>query len=684
MEKYEEKLWGKIEFLHDKTLLDQNKLNIFFEIVIKYHTALSNFLKSIESIKTLNTEIISENKNSLNSAIKGLQKALIAHINEIKECISHIQISIIDLIIKAKEDKFVKEKEMYNQYNKLKYTYNTMKSNCDKAKDDYFFNVKLTENNIHNLIQYKANKLNIFNELNEKDEEIAKTEEKMNLAISNTKILEEKYIQIIDDTNNTRIKMIKKEEELLQLYQKINYDFYNKINCIIIFLIPVLRKMFSSILSDLNGTEERCKKMNIKQDINDFIKNNTSNISQEKPIIFEPYLPEANLQTNNISGNDKKELENLDINYNILKILKQNFKNIRNDINMEEEQKKFRLRFLCNQIFKIGPGVGFSLQEKEELIDLIKEPNYKSFFLIILSKQRTKGRFKRSEKLVKELVEILINILDSSEKLNDFESAKNCIILSETFYYEKEKNKKDEKNKNKNKKEGKEGKDNNIESNKKIYLIDYIKYYKWFQNIDFWEGIIEHMIQNEIIKSEKINEKNKTNETPEEIKNKISNIGFSIVLSYTNTMSEFNISKENINKIVDIFVKKYNIEETIALAIYENVKSSPVHQTDEENKKLFEKMIQIFEENKNKEKNIKIKNDDENNLDKNEIKVDEKNIKENKENIIEKNYVSKDSSKKDEETKDSDSEKTKNDKIENDSEEDKKIKDNCEEKEDNK
>ncbi len=192
------------------------------------------------------------------------------------------------------------------------------------------------------------------------------------------------------------------------------------------------------------------------------------------------------------------------------------------------------------------------------------------------------------------------------------------------------------------------------------------------------------MIQNEIIKSEKINEKNKTNETPEEIKNKISNIGFSIVLSYTNTMSEFNISKENINKIVDIFVKKYNIEETIALAIYENVKSSPVHQTDEENKKLFEKMIQIFEENKNKEENKKIKNDDENNLDKNEIKVDEKSLKENKENIIEKNYVSKDNSKKDEDTKASDSEKTKNDKIENESEEDKKIKDNGEEKEDNK
>ena len=40
------------------------------------------------------------------------------------------------------------------------------------------------------------------------------------------------------------------------------------------------------------------------------------------------------------------------------------------------------------------------------------------------------------------------------------------------------------------------------------------------------------MIQNEIKENEKINQKNKTNETPEEIKKKISNICFSIVLSY--------------------------------------------------------------------------------------------------------------------------------------------------------
>ena len=379
------------------------------------------------------------------------------------------------------------------------------------------------------------------------------------------------------------------------------------------------KKTFNSLISGFNAAEERCKKLNIKQDLDIFINNNDTNLKPEPELIFNPYYPEAELNTKYISGNDKKELETLDINYNILRILKQNFRDIRTDINMDEEEKKYRLRYLCSEIFKIGPGKGFDSKEKDELIDLIKEPMHKSFFLITLSKQRTKGRFKRSEKLVKDLAEILVNILDMSQKNNDFESVKNCIILSETFYFEKEKDK------DKNKKE------DNI---RKIYLFDYIKYFKWFQNIEFWEGIIEKMIQNEIKKNEEISIKNKTSETPEEIKMKISNIGFSIVLSYTSTMIAFNISKENIIKIVDIFVKKYEIEETIAQTINENVKSSTPPIEDEEDKKFFEYIENNFEKNKNNNlintDNI-INNED----NKNEIKENNDNIQKEKKNSYE-------------------------------------------------
>ena len=607
MEKYEEKLWGKIDFLHEKALSEHNKINSFSEIIIKYQTALNNFSKSIEGIKTLNSEIISETGNTLNLSLKNLQKAINSHIFEFKECSLHIKSTIIDPIIKIKDDKYTKEKEMYTQYNKLKTIYQTIKLNCEKAKKDYHSEANFCEKNIHNLIQFESDKLNTNIK---KDEELLKIEEKMSTSITNTKNLEDKYNKIINEANNARIKYIKQEKELLQYYQKINFEFYYKINCVIIFIIPILKKMFSSLLSELISTEERCKKINIENDINSFINNNISNLSQEAPIIFEPYFPQAELKTSNISGNDKKELENLDINFHIIKILKKNFKDIRNDLNIEEEEKKFRLRFLCKEIFKIGPGKGFTTEEKEELIELLKIPQCKSFFLITLSKQRTKGRFKRSEKLVKELVEIIINILDSSEKIKDYQSTKNCIILSETFYYEKE-NKKE-----KNKKE------ENIE---KIYLIDYIKYYKLFQNIDFWEGIIEYMIQDEIIKNEKINEKNKTNESPEDMKNKISNIGFSIVLSYTNTMNEFNISKENIIKIVETFVKKYNIEETFAQSIYDNVKDSPLPQINEENKKIFDDMFIKFEKNKEMIKSKEEIKNIENNEDIKENEINEKN-----------------------------------------------------------
>ena len=37
MEKFEEKLWGKVDYLHEKTLSEQNKLNTIFFILKKYN-----------------------------------------------------------------------------------------------------------------------------------------------------------------------------------------------------------------------------------------------------------------------------------------------------------------------------------------------------------------------------------------------------------------------------------------------------------------------------------------------------------------------------------------------------------------------------------------------------------------------------------------------------------------------
>ena len=78
--------------------------------------------------------------------------------------------------------------------------------------------------------------------------------------------------------------------------------------------------------------------------------------------------------------------------------------------------------------------MAFKKDEKKELISMLKDPFYKTFFLITLSKQRTKGRFQRNETLLYDLSEILHFILNESQKIKDYESAKNCIILSQTFF----------------------------------------------------------------------------------------------------------------------------------------------------------------------------------------------------------------------------------------------------------
>ena len=579
-EQYVEKLWGKIDFLHEKTLKEHSNLNIFSEIITKYQQALTDFSKSIDNIKRKNSDIVDEKEkdNTIDLAITNFKQALKSHVDEFKECSNHMKKSIINPIIKTIDDKYTEEKELYYQYNKSKNLYNNSKINLEKARKEFEASAKICESNIFNMIQSKYQALN-------SEEDLVKYEERMKLSITSTKNLEDKYYKLLEDTNKARENEINKQKELLKFYQIINTDFYLKLNCIISYFIPMVKKMFTSILLSMDALDYRFKNINIQQDMNNFIEKNKTDFKRDDPIPFIPYTPEADL-TKNFAGIEKKELETLDINYQVISTMHQNFRDIRKDLNMIEEEKKYRLRFLCTQIFKIGPGISFNPKEKKELINLLKEPFYKSYFLVTLSKQRTKGRFQRSETLIKDLSDIIHNILDESQKNKDYESAKNCIILSQTFFHEKK----------------------NQNDIKKIYLFDYIKNYKWLQSLDFWEGIIEHMIQNEIAKNEEVNKKNNViNETQEDIKSRLSNIGFSQVLSYSNNMIEFKIEKKDITKIVDSFIKKYGIEESMAEAIYENIKNTSPLEEDEEDEKYFKE----YEEEFQIKKNNMINNDEE-------------------------------------------------------------------------
>ncbi len=104
------------------------------------------------------------------------------------------------------------------------------------------------------------------------------------------------------------------------------------------------------------------------------------------------------------------------------------------NFDIEKENRKQEMRELSKKIFAVN--VPFTDDEKKKLMEFLQEKWSQNYFLIYLSKQRTQGRFARSQKLLNDLAEILTLILTTAEQEKDYEAARNCMILSQTYYYE--------------------------------------------------------------------------------------------------------------------------------------------------------------------------------------------------------------------------------------------------------
>ena len=220
-------------------------------------------------------------------------------------------------------------------------------------------------------------------------------------------------------------------------------------------------------------------------------------------------------------------------------------------------------------------------------MEYLEENWSQDYFLIYLSKQRTNGRFARSLKLLKDLAEILNLILETAEKDKDYEAARNCIILSQTYYYEEK------------------DKDGNV---RKKYLLEFILPYKWLRTPEFWRGLIGEMIKIEAKKFEEGNQDEPSlfDENNEKSRQRLSNICFSQLLPYSNNMREFYMDDRIIVKIIDEFVEKYNVEKEFADSIFTVISSNPenIEKIREEyrNNPNLENELLSFEEVKNKRK----------------------------------------------------------------------------------
>ena len=545
-EKYTDKLWGKIEFLHNRYKKNHLYLTNLIEITKIFQNACFVYSKELSALTNKTYQFTDKSNTSLTFSLESLLSNFSLQVKEYNELFNTIKTQIFDPLSKKIDDNSHKEKEMYNSYIKSRNVYNSIKTTLEKTKKDYENSVKTCEKNIFNCMQLEMNSTT-------KEGEKYKNINKASGIIVTAKTLETKYLAQIEEANKARISETTKQTDLLNYYQNVDTENYNNLKCNLCLFIASIKKLCNSVFSSIEIMSSQYNHISIENDINNFLEENKSELKPDSVIEFEPYNPEASLLTDAIAC-DLDECEKLNVNFEVICSLQRNFKDVRKDLNMDFEYKKNRLRILTIRIFKIGQDTCFTEDEKDELLSYMKFPEFRKYFIVTLSKQRIKSRYQRSKLLILELADILNFILKYNEQEKNYEIARNCIIISQTFYFEV-KNKDDD-------------------QKYKKYLFEYIVNNKTFKTFDFWEGIIEYMIQVELTNSEQVNKQIIENETPEEKKLRISNIAFSQLLPYANNMVEFYINKDDIIDLVSSFVKKYEIDKTFADTIYENIKNT--------------------------------------------------------------------------------------------------------------
>ena len=567
---FEKSLWNKYELLHRryKTKLEcfDNTIEIFNKIL----GSLKDQQKLINSIISKNYSLFPGSDYTQSTALNLIKKELDNNLSQITSNMDLYKRTMIDQLKKHKEDSKAKEKDFYNQFIKLINKYNDSKVLLEKAKNKYYQSIKAAE---MSLKYSKSMKVKNIDNSHESQVTIQKLEDKAKELLNEAKKNYDKYIACLKDANKNREESIEKQKQLIKLYQTFEEKDGELISSLLKAIYNRQREKYQSETDFLAEMDSAIKAINVPNDNINLIKAYNSKEKPDEEIPLDQYEPQIDFEK-------ASNPEDYKINHEIIKSMKTVIPDIMPNFDLEKEGQKQEMRELSKKIFVTN--IPFTSDEKKKLMEYLEQKWSQTYFLIYLSKQRTNGRFARTQKLVKDLAEILNLILQTAEKQNDFEAAKNCMILSQTYYY-------DEKDKDGN--------------NRKKYLIEFILNYKWLRTPGFWRGIIEEMIVKEAKKYMSLNPKEPDlfDKSRKECCDRLSNICFSQLLPYANNMKEFFVDDRLIVKTIDEFVEKYQIQKEFADTIYAGVISDKPEEVEKLRKEYkdnpnFENELMSLEE----------------------------------------------------------------------------------------
>ena len=392
-------------------------------------------------------------------------------------------------------------------------------------------------------MEYVEKVINYLNSLENNKNDVPNLVEKYlkgNDILNKIEISKKRYISSINDYNKSVEDYYNFNTKTLKEYQFFEENFLSSLTLTLEELSHILNLDLNQITNEINDFVNLSKNIDYKQDIQNFIKLNSSNIEIPKQTNFIPFSTQY--ENYKPFQEIKLKLKNDYLN-DLYKCINKNFGYYSPLLNSQDEETRNLFQTIENYTEKAYNG-NFDKKQLEKLFYPLIQGNEKNvkFFLSLLNKLRVQIKI-LPQKGFENIERLFRLILDDNIKNKDYDNISLIIILSQTFY--------------------------TINNNSpKISLQDKIKNHPIFLNKETWKVLIENHIWKGLNKNYNNNEeKEKILKTIDE-KN-LKNTVFSSLISFKFIMNSFDYDKRFTNSILQEFLNQYNMKDENNILIEE-------------------------------------------------------------------------------------------------------------------
>ena len=450
------------------------------------------------------------------------------------------------------------------EYESIKNNLNKSYKNIEKNKNIFFNKMNYVEDTIYKYYTSKnKNNQNNIDEKNNKNENLI-TKEQLNTVINDGKKLEAQYLSCFDTILDLENSFDEISKKLKLNYSKYSLDLTKKFRKIISDISLILKNNFSEPLNEtalmLEKINDFDQKVNIEKIIYDSFRINKL-IVKQKPKKYRIKIFKDSIK---IKGNknpkshinyledgldeltyfeDYPSLNTVNYLYNYFNLVEKDFK-----LDLKIELEKLQTKNISQQILlyikkdkneiKDTGNILISKDEIKKLKELLNAHHNRVIFLQDLNTFRAKGAYGIPKDIFDLWNDLFTLMTNTIARDKDFHTAKNLIILSQTYYYL-------------------------TEENYKYYMFEILKKNDIFRNYKFWEAYIYFSIDNEIIKTIKNDKRNGTliKKNQKESDDLYGRIVFAQLVSMADNMINFNFDMKKLKELIKPIIKHYNLNE---------------------------------------------------------------------------------------------------------------------------